>query len=64
VPPRKHGAAGRDDHLRHAATCERLKNSLHEVAARMRSGYNVKQGEQLRARKAKLEQQRRAEKCR
>jgi hypothetical protein len=30
----------------------------------MRSGYNVKQGEQLRERKAKLEQQRRAQKCR
>jgi hypothetical protein len=53
-----------DDQLRHAAACERLQNSLREVAARMRAGYNVKQGEQLRARKAKLEQQRRAEKCR
>jgi hypothetical protein len=30
----------------------------------MRSGYNAKQGEQLRERKAKLEQRRRAEKCR
>jgi len=47
-----------------AAACERLQNSLRDVAARMRSGYNVKQGEQLRARKARLEQQRRAGKCR
>ena len=62
-PPRQRGS-GRETQLRHAATCERLQNSLREVAARMRSGYNVKQGEQLRARKAKLEQQRRAEKCR
>ena len=62
-PPRKRGS-GHDDQLRHAATCERLQSSLREAAARMRSGYNVKQGEQLRARKAKLEQQRRAEKCR
>jgi hypothetical protein len=30
----------------------------------MRSGYSAKQGEQLRQRKAKLEQQRRAQKCR
>jgi hypothetical protein len=30
----------------------------------MRAGYNVKQGEQLRERKAKLERQRRAQKCR
>jgi hypothetical protein len=63
APARKHGSRG-DDQVRHAAACERLQNSLREVAARMRSGYNVKQGEQLRARKAKLEQQRRAEKCR
>jgi hypothetical protein len=60
---RKRGL-GRDDHVRHAAACERLQNSLREVAAHMRSGYSAKQGEQLRARKAKLEQQRRAEKCR
>ena len=53
-----------DEQARHAAACERLQNSLREVAARMRSGYNVKLGEQLRARKARLEQQRRAEKCR
>jgi hypothetical protein len=62
-PARKHGS-GHDDQARHAAACVRLQNSLRDVAARMRSGYNVKQGEQLRARKAKLEQQRRAEKCR
>ena len=62
-PARKRGS-GRDDQVRRAAACERLRNSLREVAARMRSGYNAKQGEQLRARKAKLEQQRRAEKCR
>ena len=30
-------------------TCERLQNSLREVAARMRPGYSAKQGEQLRA---------------
>ena len=62
--PARRRAAGGDEQVRHAAACERLQNSLREVAARMRSGYNVKQGEQLRARKAKLEQQRRAEKCR
>jgi hypothetical protein len=30
----------------------------------MRAGYDVKQGERLRERKARLEQQRRAQKCR
>jgi hypothetical protein len=60
---RKRGS-GRDDQVRHAAACERLQSALREVAARMRSGYTAKQGERLRERKAKLEQQRRAEKCR
>jgi hypothetical protein len=62
-PTRPRGSSGADP-VRHKAACERLRNALKEVAARMRSGYNVKQGERLRERKAKLEQQRRAEKCR
>jgi hypothetical protein len=52
------------DQGRHDAACERIRNSLREVAGRMRAGYDVKQGERLRERKAKLEQQRRAQKCR
>lgn len=56
-------AAGADP-VRHAADCERLRNSLKDVAARMRAGYDAKQGEQLRERKARLEGQRRAKKCR
>jgi hypothetical protein len=68
APPARASArkrsSGHDDQVRHTAACERLQNSLREVAAHMRSGYSAKQGEQLRARKAKLEQQRRAEKCR
>jgi hypothetical protein len=62
--PSRRRASGNADQVRHAAACERLRNSLREVAARMRAGYSVKQGEQLRERKAKLEQQRRAQKCR
>jgi hypothetical protein len=41
-----------------------LRKALKEIAARMRAGYNVKQGEQLRERKTTLEHQRRAQKCR
>lgn len=52
------------DQVRHAAACDRIRNSLRDVAARMRAGYDVKQGERLRERKAKLERQRRAQKCR
>jgi Domain of unknown function (DUF4124) len=62
-PARRRGSSAADQ-VRHKAACERLHSALKEVAARMRSGYNAKQGEQLRARKAKLEQQRRAQKCR
>lgn len=57
-------AAAGADQVRHAADCERLRNSLKDVAARMRAGYNAKEGEQLRERKARLEGQRRAKKCR
>jgi hypothetical protein len=64
-PRREHAsAAAGADQVRHAADCERLRNSLKDVAARMRAGYNAKEGEQLRKRKAKLEGQRRAKKCR
>lgn len=61
--PRQRGS-DREDQVRHSDVCERLHKSLRDVAAHMRSGYGVKQGEQLRERKAKLEQQRRAQKCR
>ena len=62
-PTRRRGSSGQDQ-VRHAAACERIHSALKDIAAHMRSGYNVKQGEQLRERKAKLEQQRRAQKCR
>jgi hypothetical protein len=63
TPRRPRPDAG-EDQGRHAAVCERLRTALKDVAARMRAGYNIKQGEQLRERKRKLEQQRRAHKCR
>jgi hypothetical protein len=66
--PRPDHARARDsageDQARHAEVCEHLRSGLKEIAARMRAGYNVKQGEQLRERKARLERQRRAQKCR
>jgi hypothetical protein len=57
-------AAAGPDQVRHAAECEHLRKALKDVAARMRAGYSAKEGEQLRERKAKLEGQRRAKKCR
>jgi hypothetical protein len=62
-PTRKRAAAGADQ-VRRDAACERIRNSLREVAARMRAGYDAKQGERLRQRKATLERERRAQKCR
>ena len=62
--PARRSRSSDADQVRHAAACERLHRALKDVAARMRSGYSVKQGEQLRERKAKLEQQRRSQKCR
>jgi hypothetical protein len=68
LPPPKSPTRRRDasdaDQVRHAAACDRIRNSLRDVAERMRAGYDVKQGERLRERKAKLERQRRAQKCR
>ena len=67
APPRVERKRGRDsggDEQRHAKLCERVRTGLKEIAAKMRAGYSAKQGEALRARKARLEQQRRAEKCR
>ena len=62
--PRRGRASGNEDQVRHAAACERIRNSLKDIAAHMRAGYDAKQGERLRERKTKLEQQRRAQKCR
>jgi hypothetical protein len=56
-------ASGAEDQARRAAACERIRNGLRDVAARMRAGYDAKQGERLRERKTKLDQQRRAQKC-
>jgi hypothetical protein len=53
-----------EEQARRAAVCERVRSGLKDVAARMRAGYNARQGEQLRERKARLEAQRRAQKCR
>jgi hypothetical protein len=61
-PARRQKSDGQDQ-VRHAAECARLRNALRDLAARMRAGYNARQGEQLRERKAKLERQRRAQKC-
>jgi hypothetical protein len=57
-------AASGADQVRHATECERIRNALKDVAARMRAGSSAKEGERLRERRANLEGQRRTKKCR
>ena len=52
-----------DTAAKRIAACERVNSSLRDIARKMRSGYNVREGERLRERKAKLEKQRRANHC-
>ena len=44
--------------------CERIQQSLRDIRSKMRSGYTAKEGERLRTRQTKLQNQRRAAKCR
>ena len=46
-----------------AAACQRAEQSLRRIREQMRSGYSVKQGEQLKARKRDLEARRREAGC-
>lgn len=57
-------AARPDSHAAsRAEVCARLDQSLHKIAATLRAGYGVKQGERLKQRKRELEAHRRAQKC-
>lgn len=51
------------EQAKHAEKCARLERSLREVRAKMRAGYDVKQGERLRERQRTLREQSRLEKC-
>lgn len=55
--------SGPTDRDSKARNCEKLRQSLREVAARMRAGYTAKEGERLRTRKQTLEGKRRAQQC-
>ena len=47
-----------------AEECQRIQASLRDIRSRMRAGYNAKEGERLRARQERLEDQRRSQRCR
>ena len=46
-----------------AEECRRIAASLEDIKAKARAGYNAKEGERMRVRRAKLDEQRRAHKC-
>jgi hypothetical protein len=57
-------------HTRHTADpgqrqarCARLDQGLREVRTKMRTGYDAREGERLKARQRQLNEQRRAQKC-
>ena len=63
---RKRDAAGASiaqAHTKRAEECQRSSAALREIKAKMRAGDNAGEGERLRARKAKLDERRRAHKC-
>jgi len=51
------------EQAKHADMCARLEQSLREIRSKMRSGYDLKQGERLRERQRRLREQSRLEKC-
>jgi hypothetical protein len=57
------GAAG-DSLAKRAEACDKLKNALKDIRARMRAGYSAKEGERLRERQQALQTRLRADRCR
>jgi hypothetical protein len=49
---------------RRAEVCSKIRQGLADIRTAMRTGYTARKGEQLKARKAKLTQRARAERCR
>jgi hypothetical protein len=68
VPRRKHTIRqtrpASADAKKLAAACEHVNDALRDIGRKMRSGYNVREGERLREQKDKLERKRRAGHCR
>jgi hypothetical protein len=54
----------RNDQAKLAEKCQRIQQSLRDIRSKMRAGYTAREGERLRERQAKLEEQRRSAKCR
>ena len=57
-------ASSQASQAKHAADCDRMRTSLKDIRARMRSVYGAKEGERLKERQARLERRRRAQRCR
>ena len=61
--PRPVGAAASAQGPSKAQTCERLEQSLRQIASKMRAGYRAKEGERLKERKRGLQEKRRSQRC-
>jgi len=48
---------------KHKERCVRIERSLRDIRSKMRAGYDAKQGERMKDRQRKLNQERRDEKC-
>jgi hypothetical protein len=65
--PRKSKGSARGpaaDPLAKRAACDKLKNALKDIRARMRAGYSAKEGERLRERQQAVQARLRTDKCR
>ncbi len=68
VPPvsRLRKSSGRSiaaDQAKHKENCARIERSLRDMRSQMRAGYDAKQGERLRERQRRLNDERREKRC-
>jgi hypothetical protein len=57
------GAAA-NSQAKRAAACDKIRNALKDIRARMRAGYSAREGERLREREQTLRARWRTDKCR
>jgi hypothetical protein len=66
-PRKSHGSTrgtAVNSQAKRAAACDKVRNALKDIRARMRAGYGAKEGERLREREQTLRARWRTDKCR
>jgi Domain of unknown function (DUF4124) len=56
--------SGVNSRAKRAAACDKIRNALKDIRARMRAGYSAREGERLREREQTLRARSRTDKCR